>query len=90
MQKEVAMNKLIKDCVNFFNDCGFSYSLCGGYALELFANTHIRPHSDIDIWISDTDKEKSIQYMLNQGWDIYEPLGNYLLRPIIDLNKQHI
>ncbi|EGT4680674.1 hypothetical protein DD083_01705 [Clostridioides difficile] len=90
MQKEVAMNKLIKDCVNFFNDCGFSYSICGGYALELFANMHIRPHSDIDIWISDTDKEKIIQYMLNQGWDIYEPLGNYLLRPIIDLNKQHI
>ncbi|ENY8680511.1 nucleotidyltransferase domain-containing protein [Clostridioides difficile] len=55
------MNKLIKDCVNFFNDCGFSYSICGGYALELFANMHIRPHSDIDIWISDTDKEKSIQ-----------------------------
>lgn len=54
------MNKLIKDCVNFFNDCGFLYLICGGYVLELFVNMYICLYSDIDIWIFDIDKEKSI------------------------------
>ena len=84
------MNKLIYECVEFFTGCNFTYAICAGYALELFSNTNIRPHSDIDVWISNADKEKSIRYVYDKGWDIYEPLGNMLLRHIKNPYEQSI
>jgi hypothetical protein len=53
------MNKLIGNYVDFFADCGFQYAICAGYALELFSNKYIRPHSDIDVWIAKADKKKA-------------------------------
>ena len=45
------MDNLISECNDFMKNCGFPYAFCGGYALELFLNKKLRPHSDIDISI---------------------------------------
>ena len=71
------MNKLIFDCNNFLKDCGFSYAICGGYALELFLGKQIRSHSDLDISIFHEDRKHIVEFMLNKGWNVYTmPLSN--------------
>jgi len=70
------MIELISKCNDFLKDCGVTYVFCGGYALELFANKKIRTHSDIDISIFDEDREKFIDFLLQKGWNAYEPVSN--------------
>ena len=74
------MNKLIDNCVDFFVDCGFQYAICAGYALELFSNRYIRPHSDIDVWIAKADKEKALRYVFDRGFVLYENMGKSVFR----------
>ena len=68
------MNKLILECNSFFKDCGFPYAICGGYAFELFLNKKIRTHGDIDISVYEENKADVIEYMMNNGWNVYQGL----------------
>jgi hypothetical protein len=67
------MNHLISECRKFFEDFKHPYAVCGGYALELFTDTHNRPHSDLDITVFREDKQNIIAYVQSKGWNIYEP-----------------
>lgn len=66
------MIKLISECNYFMKQCGFTYSFCGGYALELFLGKKLRPHSDIDITVFEEDRINSIEFVLSKGWNVYE------------------
>ena len=66
------MFKLISECNDLLKNCGFSYVICGGWALELFMNKKIRPHSDIDISIFNEDRKKIVEFMLGKGWNVFE------------------
>jgi len=59
-------------------DCGFSYAICGGYALELYYEKKIRPHGDIDITVFEDDRTKSVEYILNKGWNVYEHRSDWV------------
>jgi len=59
-------------------DCGFTYAFCGGYALELFLNKKLRPHSDIDTTVFEEDRIDSIKYVLNKGWNVYEHKSDWI------------
>ena len=67
------MNKLLSECNDFFKDCGFTYAICGGWALELFANKQIRTHADVDISIFNEDRKNIVEFMLRKGWNVYSP-----------------
>jgi len=82
------MNKLIGNCVDFFAACGFQYAICAGYALELFSNMYIRPHSDIDVWIAKSDKEKALRYVFDRGFVLYENMGKSVFRLLENPYKQ--
>lgn len=84
------MNKLIIECFNYFKGSGFSFNICGGYALELFINDTIRKHSDLDICIFEEDKDDFIRYMHDKGWIIYEPLNDGLKRLISNPYEQKV
>ncbi len=84
------MNKLITKCVDLVNDSSLSFAIGGGYALELFIDKVIRPHSDLDICIFENDKDQFIKFMLDHGWIIYEPLTNGLIRHISDPTVQKV
>jgi hypothetical protein len=73
--KETTVNSLIQTCVDFFKKGSFPFAICAGYALDLFVGRQIRPHSDIDVWISKEDQQKSLEYVFNDGWQIYENHG---------------
>ena len=66
------MIKIISECNDFMKCCGFSYAICGGYALELYYGKKIRTHGDIDITVFEEDSAISVEYMLSKGWNIYE------------------
>jgi len=68
------MIDLVSECNNFMKDCGFSYAVCGGYALELFLCKKLRPHSDIDLSVFEQDKANMVSFLLNKGWNTCEIL----------------
>jgi hypothetical protein len=68
-------------------DCGFSYAICGGYALELFLNKKIRSHSDVDLSVFEEDRANLVDFLRGEGWNLYERLNGSLtgqLRLITD------
>ena len=85
------MNKLIAECYDFMKDCCLTYAICGGYALELFTNTVKRAHSDVDLALFAEDRKAVIDFILNKGWKVYEPLHSQnCLREIIDSNDERV
>lgn len=92
------MNKLLLECNDFFKNCGFTYAIGGGWALELFVNKKIRTHADIDISIFDEDRKNIVEFMLNENWNMYEHKFDYIehkstnkyLRSILDSNEEKI
>lgn len=90
------MIKIIRESDEFLKDCGLTYAFCGGYALELFLNRMLRPHSDVDIVVFEEDKASIIKYVLSKGWNVYEhkserannKKANSYLRLIENLNDQ--
>ncbi len=55
--------------VKLFADAPFLWALAGGYAVELFLETSIRPHEDIDIIIF-RDEQLHLQNWL-KNWELY-------------------
>jgi hypothetical protein len=84
------VNPLITQCALFVKQCSIPYCIGGGYALELFIDRSIRPHSDLDVCIFEEDKEQFIKFMFNHDWVIYEPQNNGLCRLISDPDTQKI
>lgn len=85
------MERLITECYDFIKDCNLTYAVCGGYALELFTNIKKRAHSDIDITLFNEDRKTIIDYILNKGWNVYEPLhSENSLRKITNSSDKNI
>ena len=76
------MNKILLTANNFLKNGGFTYAICGGFALDLFANTDMRVHSDIDVCVFEQDKDSIYEYMKNDGWSVYEFHGSGIVRLI--------
>ena len=81
-------NNLIIQLSTFMQETGLDYALCGGYAIDLFIGKKTRPHKDIDVVIFQEDRDKIIQFMLNNGWDVYEPCGTDYLHKINIVSDQ--
>ena len=82
------------ECNELMKTCGFPYVICGGYALELYLNKRIRSHSDIDVSIYEDDKADVVEFLISNGWNVYEHKFDWIdnkktdsyLRIIIDAN----
>jgi hypothetical protein len=61
------MDTLIKDCSNFLEGCGFSYAVCGGYALDMFLGKNTRPHVDVDLSVFTKDRKIIAEWFLSKG-----------------------
>ena len=72
------MNKIITEGHDFLKNCDLTYAFCGGYALELFLNKTLRPHSDVDIVAFEKDRGSIIKYVLSKGWNIYEHKSEWI------------
>lgn len=65
------MITLTKECVEYFDNCGFDYAICGGLALDLFIDRNFRQHIDIDITVFDKDRSKVAKFLMDRQWEIY-------------------
>ncbi|MBQ3222618.1 MAG: hypothetical protein IJC54_06645 [Clostridia bacterium] len=78
------MEALIEQTAAFLQRADFPWAVCGGYALDLFLGRNVRRHSDIDISVFEADREKIAGFMLRQGWQVYQFLGQGKLRRIVE------
>lgn len=76
------MNHLITECNGLLENNGFSYAFCGGFALELYINKEIRPHSDLDVSFFENDKKTIITFMQQHGWNVFKHVSGELLHYI--------
>ncbi len=76
------MNKLVQEANELLKNGGFNYAFCGGQALDMFLGYESRVHGDIDICAFWEDRDKIIEYMLSQGYKVYEMLGGGRVHPV--------
>ena len=72
VRKVIFMFELISECSRYMKKCGIPYAFCGGWALDLFMNKVTRSHSDIDIIVFDEDRKTTVDFMVDNGWSIFE------------------
>lgn len=82
------MNGLVAEANALLKGQGFSYAVCGGFALDLFLGYETRTHGDIDILAFWEDREKIITYMQSKGYIVYEMLGGGKVHRITDIKMQ--
>ena len=82
------MNRLVAEANALLTGQGFSYAVCGGFALDLFLGYETRAHGDIDILAFWEDREKIITYMQSKGYSVYEMLGGGKVHRITDIRVQ--
>ena len=88
------MNKLITEANKLFAGCGFTYYVCGGFALELFVGRSMRAHSDLDISVFAENKRDVVALLQKSGWDVYKkifkPGSLGLVTPIANANDEKL
>lgn len=67
---------------------GVDHAICGGSAIDLFVGHKTRPHKDLDVAVYWDDRDAIVRYMLDQGWDVYEPCGGEVLHKTCDVRGQ--
>jgi len=72
----------------FMAETELDYAICGGHAIDLFIGAKTRPHKDLDVVIFWEDRDKIIQYMLDNDWAVYEPCGTPYLQKINNIANQ--
>jgi len=86
------MHDSILQAQEIFKDCGFDYAICGGFALDMFADKVIREHGDFDILVFKEDKHRAVQFMIDNGWDVFGRFGEngavwqFLFYKVEDIN----
>lgn len=76
------INNLVHEANNLLKNGSFDYAFCGGHALDMFLGYESRVHGDIDICAFWEDRDKIIEYMISQGYKVYEMLGGGRAHPI--------
>jgi hypothetical protein len=85
------MNRLINDTCKLLKNADFDWSICGGYAIDLFCGKKTRKHIDIDVCVFWENRNEVIQYMMDLNWTIYEAWrfrGGGMVHLITDLSQQ--
>ena len=75
-------NQLLMQTNAYLQKLHVQWAICGGYALDLFLNKEIRTHSDIDICVFESDRDRIVDFMLANNWKVYEFLGRGRVRPL--------
>jgi len=82
------MNTLVAQANQLMRGIGVDYAICGGFAIELFLGREIRSHGDIDVSLYWNERDKTVLYMLQAGWQIYEMCGGGMAHRITSVYDQ--
>ncbi len=81
-------NCLINQANDILYGQSFKYAFCGGFAIDLFLGYDSRVHGDIDIHAYWNDRNKIIEFMKSNDFEVYEMLGGGKAFHITDINNQ--
>ncbi len=76
------MEPLLMQLCDLFAGAAFPWAVCGGYGLELFAGTMVRPHGDVDLSLPESARSDVIAFLLAKGWRMYEYRGMGRVKPV--------
>jgi len=85
------MHNVILQAHELFKKAGFDYAICGGFGLEMHAGKELRTHGDFDIAVFIEDRQKAVQFLLDNDWPVYGrfgevgPIWQYLFYKISDI-----
>ena len=85
------MNEVILQAHDLFKAAGFDYAICGGFGIEMYVGRELRTHGDFDIAVFQEDKQKAVQFLLDNNWPVYGrfmekgPVWQYLFYKINDI-----
>ena len=71
-----------------FKNTNFDWSICGGFAVDMFYGEQTRIHYDIDICVFWENRNDVIKYAKGLGWTVYEACGRGIVHLITDLSQQ--
>jgi len=74
---EIDMNRSIYKAHNLFKNAGFDYAICGGFGIEMFAGKEIREHGDFDVLMFKEDKQRTVQFMMDNDWLVFGRFGEH-------------
>jgi len=90
------MNKVILQAHEMFKTAGFDYAICGGFGLDMYVGTELRPHGDVDIMVFKEDKRRAVQFMMDMGWSVFgrfmeegKPITMHLFYKIEDITDSY-
>jgi len=85
------MNNVILQAHDLLKTAGFDYAICGGFGIEMYADKELRSHGDFDIAVFLEDRQKAVQFLLDNDWPVYGrfmeegPIWQYLFYKINDI-----
>jgi hypothetical protein len=65
------VNSVIIQAHNLLKNAGFDYAVCGGYGLDMFAGRELRPHGDFDIVAYNEDKQRIVNFFIDNDWIVF-------------------
>ncbi|MBS4199106.1 hypothetical protein KHA93_05470 [Bacillus sp. FJAT-49732] len=81
------MQNIISKAVDFFAKSNFDWSICGGDAIDFFIGKTTRKHKDLDLSVFWEDRNKTISFMLNAGWRVFEACGEGKIQELYEISE---
>jgi hypothetical protein len=76
--------------VQLFANANFTWGVCGGLAIDFFVDKHTRDHKDIDLFSYYEDRNNIINFMLQNGWRVFEACGGGIQHELTEPNSEDI
>jgi len=82
------MIRLINETSELLKNANFDWSICGGFAIDMFCGEQTRIHYDLDICVFWEKRDDVIKYMKDLDWTVYEACGGGMVHLITNLSQQ--
>lgn len=73
-----------------FTNADFTWGVCGGLAIDFFVDKHTRDHKDIDLFSYFENRNNVINFMLQNGWRVFEACGGGIQHELTESNFKDI
>lgn len=73
-----------------FAKANFTWGVCGGWAIDFFIDKQTRDHKDIDLFSYFEYRGDIIDFMLQNGWKVFEACGGGIQHELTKSNPEEI
>lgn len=77
---------MITRLFSYLSGARIDWAVCGGHAIDLFVGRKTRDHKDIDVAVFWDQRDRLLEYLLQDDWRLFEP-ENGLLREVTNFEN---